>query len=144
MLSLICSIHLKVENNEDLSVSVLINQLTQVFLNIIKFNDGASHFSNGAENLMMENFNLTMEQLHRKIHNGDPCGQCRSIGHLQVCQFRFLWIHIVLRHFVPLITAINSSLFSMFTQTHNKRRYVVLKRSNQRLLKWISSVQIKT
>ena len=46
-------IHFKVENNEDMSISVLINH----FLNL---NDGASNFDNGANNLMME-------QLRHKI-----------------------------------------------------------------------------
>ena len=32
-----------------------------------KFNDGARYFNNDAENLMMEHFNLTMEQLYHKI-----------------------------------------------------------------------------
>ena len=46
-------IHVMVENNKDTSISVLINHF-------LKFNDGAS-------NLMMGHFNLTMEQLHHKI-----------------------------------------------------------------------------
>ena len=64
----LCSIHLKVENNEDL----LINQFT--YPHFLKFSDGASNFINGAENLMMEQFNLTMQQLHHKIPWGDPGG----------------------------------------------------------------------
>ena len=59
-----CSIWLKVKTNEDLLISVLINQFT---LHFLKFNDGTSDFNNGVDNLMMEHFNLTMEQLHHKI-----------------------------------------------------------------------------
>ena len=60
----LCSKRLKVENNEDLLISVLINQLTS--RHFFKINDGASNYNNGADNLMMEHFNSTMEQLHHK------------------------------------------------------------------------------
>ena len=43
------------ENNVDLSISTLINQFIQGIS--LKFNDGASNFNNGAENLMREHFN---------------------------------------------------------------------------------------
>ena len=62
-----CSIRVKVKNNEELSISVLIHQFTYVHGHFLKCNDGARDFNNGAENLMMEHFNLTMEQLHHKI-----------------------------------------------------------------------------
>ena len=35
-------------------------------MQLFKFNDGAVNFNNGARDLMMEHFHLTMEQLHHK------------------------------------------------------------------------------
>ena len=52
------------------------NQIGGHFIrNILKFNDGADNFNDGAGNLMMEYAysSSTMEQHHHKIPCGDPC-----------------------------------------------------------------------
>ena len=56
-----CSIYLKVKT---MKIYLFINQSLYISL---KIDDGAGNFNNGAENLMIEHFNSTMEQLHNKI-----------------------------------------------------------------------------
>ena len=41
--------------------------LNSLYRHFLKCNDGASNFNNGAEDVMMEHFNLMMEQLHHDI-----------------------------------------------------------------------------
>ena len=73
----------KMKNSEDMFFTEFINQLHMYLIKhllqdqfkqtFLKIHDWAKYFNNGAGNLTMEHYNLTMEQLHPITSFGDPC-----------------------------------------------------------------------